>query len=164
MTDPGPAVEDAFPGVAVDQTGRVAQRLGQRPVQLRGAGGHDRATGLGDEFVAQVVVFGFESGLELVEAPSAQGPIGGPVGFVEGSARGGDRAVHVLGSGRRGGAEHPACGGVEVVVDGAGDGIDQGAVDEHPAFGAFGHPRMPLRLWCDPRPDFAHVPPVRHPG
>jgi hypothetical protein len=71
VTEQPAALEHPFPLERIDQMCRIAQRLGQRPVQLRRLGGHHRAAHLRDQFLTQLLFFGLERGLQLPEAPLA---------------------------------------------------------------------------------------------
>jgi hypothetical protein len=63
---------------------------------LRGLGRHHRTADLGDEFVAQILLVGFDRHLQLLEAAPAQRTVCRPLGLVEGTPRGRDGVVHVV--------------------------------------------------------------------
>jgi hypothetical protein len=98
---------------------------------LSGLCRHHRAADLGDQFLAQVVLFGFDRQLQLFQAPLAQRAVRRPVGLVERPARRGDGPVHVLGLSGRGASKHKASRGADVVELGTGRGRHKFAVDEH---------------------------------
>ncbi len=71
------------PRELVDHLGRPGQRLAQRCVELRAVGDEDRATDLGDQLGAQLLLLGLDGGLQLEEAVLAEGVVDRPVGGVE---------------------------------------------------------------------------------
>ncbi len=136
----------------------ISQRLRERPVELSGADGHVRTADLGDQFLAQVIAFGLDGRLQLLQATLAERTVGGPVGFVERPSGSADGPTHVVGA-RCGGASEDRTGcGADIVEFRPGGGRDQLAVDQHPRLGAFGgstaqcHARRRCRL-----DDFAHA-------
>ena len=67
--------ERRLPRVFVDQLGRVAQRVGQRRVELRSVGDRPRAPDLEDELLAQLLLLGLDRFLQLQQALLAEGVI-----------------------------------------------------------------------------------------
>ena len=123
--------EVALPGELVDHLRRPAQRLLERPVELRREGHHARRADLGDELLAVLLALGLERLLQLLEAALAQGAVGRPVGLVEGPPGRGDRPLHVLGGGVGHLAEHLLRRRVDVLEPLARSCLDELAVDEH---------------------------------
>jgi len=54
------ARERALPFELVDQPGGIAQRVRQRPIQLRGLGRHGGTPDLGDQLLPQILFVGFD--------------------------------------------------------------------------------------------------------
>ncbi len=75
LTEQSAAVESPFPFELVDQPGRIAQCVGQRPVELGVLRCHGRASDLGDQFLTQFFGFGFDGLLQLEQGtlPQARG-------------------------------------------------------------------------------------------
>ena len=94
---------------------------------------HSRTSDLENEFFAKFLLLRLQRILQLQQTTLAQGVISGPIGFVEGAARGVDGAVHV--SLRRVGdlAQHFFRGRVDV-GERAGLTVDELAVDHHLRF------------------------------
>ena len=95
-------VQWPFPLEGVDEACGVTQRVRERPVQLCAGDRHVRAADLGDQLLAQRVPLGGDGVLELAEAALTQRTVGRPVGLVERTSGGPDRATHVAWPGRRG--------------------------------------------------------------
>ncbi len=119
-----------FPGVLVDQPGRVLQPVFQRGVQLGAEGDRPRRADLEDELLAQLFLLLFDRVVQLQQTALAQLLVGRPVGLVEGAPGGVDGPVHVL-LRRVGNLAERLLGRRVDVREGAGLAVDELAVDHH---------------------------------
>ena len=125
--------EIALPRVGGQKTQQpVAEADGHIAVRSAGAADTHGRAGLGGDQWAKVVLCSVQRVAQLRETVQPESVVGGPVGLVEGAARGGDGGVHV----GRAGVGYVADGlfgsGVDVRVEAPGLGRYQLAVNQQP--------------------------------
>ncbi len=126
--------QGGLPLELVDEPDRIAQGLGEGRIELRSEGEHPRAPDLEDELFTELLALGLEGLLELFEAALAEGPVGGPVGLVEGPPRSRNGPLHVS-HGPVGNVADDLLGRrVDVVEPLPRRRLDELAVDEHVGF------------------------------
>ncbi len=132
----GPA-EVPFPLVRLDEIGEPAQIIDGR-VQLGPERQEPGRAHLLDREFAQLVGAPLQPLAELPQAPHAERVVGRPGRLVERAPGGADRAVHVVGGGVGGGAEHLLGRGIDR-LEGAARPGDEPPVQQKQAFGSSGH-------------------------
>ena len=128
------AAERAAPRERLDLFGRPGEGLAERGVELRSVGDEHRATDLGDQLGAQLLLLRLDGGLELEQAPLAEGVVGGPGGGVERPPGGGDGGLHVGGGAVGDAPSTSSVAGLMLSNVAASLGLDQLAVDQQPSF------------------------------